>query len=202
MATYLYHRSALNIVMFELNEGDVDHSVFFSAELAKQTLFMAAFPLLTTLYGYRGLNGPITPSKTESKLAKLLKISPETLNEAYSLLVPFGYLVTKNACNLFGVVAMFWAGHVGLQDPRPEDIASFMSKTGVVADSMSWISGLAGLAALGIWTRRRQQRRTKDMWTVGVPEVALAAFVPVFYISTAVPCSEHYMDAIKTYYRV
>lgn len=180
-----------------------DHCVFFSAELTKQALYLTAFPLLTALYGYRGLKG-VVPSVAEKKAAKLLKTTPETLIERYSLLLPVGFLVISKACDSIGVVSLFCAM---IYDIIPEiegpELFSYLDKAGVVGDVFEWISGLAGVAALGIWTNKRQKERKSSKntkkWLIGAPEVSLAAFSFLFYSATSAPCSDNVLLAIQSY---
>lgn len=156
--------------------------ILFSAELAKHLLYLSAFPLLTGLYGYRGLQkGAVSPSKVEIQASKKLNVSVDALNACYSLLIPLGFVLTKKAALSLGLVTLGFCTSMGLkpeQDLHVPEVLSFFETASDVGHFIAWASGVLGFGALGIWCYRRYQSGKKRI--IGVPEVGLAIFIPTF----------------------
>lgn len=158
-----------------------------TGNVAINTLFSAAFPVFTAIYAIRGLKqGAIeTASKSEARLAKKLDIDAETLYENYSPLILIGYPIFAVNLQPLGTLALLWSRTTGLidhlSDQQLENALSTWSKFSQV---YTWATGGICVATLGIWSRRRQQRRskqvTKKMPLLGAPEISLLLFSAIF----------------------
>lgn len=192
----------------ELTDPDIPSTVFeqvfISAELIRHSLTLAAFPLLTGLYGYRGYKGgPLEPSKLEKKAMDCFDVDIESLNEWYSPLVPISWLVTKFTANSLGLVAFAWRDTMDL---LPEDMPAtlrFLDLTGLIGDAVSWTSGFIGFGALGIWIYRRQERRRKDksLRMIGPPEISLVLHTVAFAAYVWIPCNDFMWNGLQQFLR-
>lgn len=134
------------------------------SDLSQRILLFTAFPLLAGLYGIRGLSdNPITPSKLESNITKVLKINIDTLNEWYSAFIPLGFAYLR----LNALVSGYLLPHILASSDYLETVSK-------ITDGALWTCGLTGFWALGMWIRRRQERRemTKKPF-FGLPEVSI-----------------------------
>lgn len=159
----------------------MSNSIVFTAGLAKDVLYLTAFPLLTALYGYRGLD-PATPSKDESKVARWVNLDPDTLNQWYSLLVPLGFVLTKQAALELGLSCMVVVGEKNLNISR---VYSLFEVCGDVGQFFTWASAVLGFGSLGIWCYQRYLNNTG--WRIGAPEIALALYIPTFAYWWSIP---------------
>lgn len=185
-------------------EDTVLEQVFISAELARHTLTLAAFPLFTGLYGYRGYkSGPLEPVKLESKAIEYLNTDIETLNEWYSPLVPVSWLVTKFTANSLGIVAFAWRSVINWYPEDFEDTKRFLDTTGFIGDAVSWCSGFIGFGALAVWIMRRQKRRQKDtsLSLIGAPEVSLVLHTIAFAAFVWIPCNDFMINGLEQFLR-
>lgn len=158
-----------------------------TGNVAVNTLFSTAFPVFTAIYALRGLKeGPIvSASKTEARLAKTLDIDAETLYENYSPLILIGYPIFAVNLQPLGTLALLWGRTTGLIDHLTDlQLESALSGWSRFSQIYTWVTGGICLAALGIWSRRRQQRRgkqtTKKMLLLGAPEISLVLFSAIF----------------------
>ncbi|KAG5370051.1 hypothetical protein CJU90_1375 [Yarrowia sp. C11] len=169
-----------------------------SGNLAANALYCAAFPLLTGLYAARGLSEePLKPAKWETKLLKFFNTDVEKLNECYSPLVALGFPYFAVYSNSMGILSILWSNWVGLiQIGDDQHMLSLLQGAEQTTKGFSWLAGLLSLGTLGIWTYRRQQRRSEQapgksrLWLIGAPEVSLAFVSLIFYplVSTPIYC--------------
>ncbi|KAG5366128.1 hypothetical protein CJU89_0540 [Yarrowia sp. B02] len=157
-----------------------------TGNVAVNTLFSTAFPIFTAIYAIRGLKeGPIeAASKTEARLAKKLDIDAETLNENFAPLILVGYPIFAVNIQPLGTLALLWGRTTGLinhlDDNQLEKALSGWTK---FAQAYTWVTGGICLAALGIWSRRRQKKRSKQVkktLLLGAPEISLLLFSAIF----------------------
>ncbi|KAG5357206.1 hypothetical protein CJU90_6031 [Yarrowia sp. C11] len=157
-----------------------------TGSVAVNTLFSTAFPVFTAIYAVRGLkDGPIEPaSDSEARLAKKLDIDAETLYENYSPLILIGFPIFAVNIQPLGTLALLWGRTAGLIDHLNDDqLESALSGWAKFSQVYTWLTGGVCVAALGIWSWRRQQRRKKESkmtLIVGAPEVSLVLFAATF----------------------
>lgn len=167
--------------------------VLLTGNLAANVLYCTAFPLLTALYAARGLTDePVEPTSFEKKIIKFFNTDAEKLNECYSPLVALGFPFFAASANGMGILSILWANWVGIiQPPNDQEMLSMLQSCERVTKGLSIVAGILGFIALGTWTSRRQQRRSKKggkkMWAIGCPEVSLAFLSLVYYPLVSTP---------------
>ncbi|KAG5355772.1 hypothetical protein CJU89_5483 [Yarrowia sp. B02] len=165
--------SAQDAKIFGIDAADHVMSVFDASlpELARNALYISAFPLLTAIYGARGMaEGPLRPTHFESKVIGYLHVNLETLCEWYSPLIPVGFAFLRYKAETVGYAAYFYGVQESLLKSTMRD--QFWDTASRVTGGLLWTCGLTGFWALGMWIRRR---RAADKSLFGAPEISQVA---------------------------
>lgn len=170
------------------------HFWILTTNLAADVLFASAFPVLTAMYAVRGLKEETlqTANPFEAKLAKFLNVDAETLNEYYAPLVTLGFPFLASTTNGVGILGTLWANWCGLTStPSDLQLLARLQSCERVSKGYSWLVATLSFATLGIWTYRRQQRRSKqtknEKFIVGAPEISLGVLALIFYPLVSTP---------------